>query len=456
MNIIGTERQELYNKITQDILANKLVLIHGEVGIGKTFLINKFCDDYNYEKITLNDLPQLNSKNVEEFLKIQLKLGDVASFFTEKRNKLLVLDEYHNLLDEEKELQNILLTLIKETSNLKMNIVLIMNYNIKFSFVKYKKIFNIYYYPKILIEDIYKFITQLYIKDKELVYKKFNKKFTEKDKKLIKYENDLISQFIKECFYDLNILQNNISIITYTYYYYTQSRDKKQYIKENSKRLIKKNRLINIQINEIIKNFFEDIFDIKDLYDTNNEFLLYSIIEHIPHELLLYRSTESLLKNKEYVIKLLDCMLNINDNYCDYSNEIDIETIIYMKNCLVLNFVKKFKINKLKFSNDEHENYHIEYKPSNLCLKNMQYNNKIKQLKELIENLNINSKNILNKSYNIYHLDFINDLMKSNILYNNIESNNVQIDNNLNNNETILDEKYYQNIIKYNTLFNDS
>jgi archaellum biogenesis ATPase FlaH len=482
MEIIGKERQELYSKISNNILNNKLVLIHGEVGIGKTFLINKFCNEYKYNIITMNNLPQLNAKNISEFLYTQLKTDDIIEFFKEKEKKILLLDEYHNLLDEEKELQTILLSLIKDNKELKMPIVIIMNYNIKFSFVKYKKLFNIYYYPKILVEDIYIFITKLYINDKELLYKKFNKKFTLKDKNLKKYEKDLISQFIVECFYDLNILQLNINIITYIYYYYTHSKNKKQYIKDNSKDLLKKNRLINIQINEIIKNFFNDIFDIKDLYDTNNDFLLYSILEHIPHELLLYRTTDSLLNNKKYIIKILDCILKINDNYCDYSSEIEIENLLYIKNCLILNLIKKFKINSLKFSNEEHENYHINYKPSNQCLKNMQYNNKIKQLKDLIENSHINNKNIVSKSYNIYHINFLNNLMDNSILtednydnndnsngnninYNNKNDNNDNDndndnDNNDNNNDNdndnsiILNNKYYPNILKYKNLFN--
>lgn len=446
MDIIGIQRQEIYNKIRDDILNNKLVIIHGDIGIGKTFLMTKFCKENNYECINMNDLSNFTPKIIDEFFHSQLQFGDLLSFFEEKKNKVLVLDEYHNLLDEEKEIQTILLNYIKETKNLLMPIVLIMNFDIKFSFVKYRKLFNIYLYPNISVNEVHNYTTQLYIKSKENLYIMKNLKFNKKDKLLTHYENNLICQFIKECFYDIRTINNNIDIIIYNYYYYQQSKDKKKYIKDNNSVLLKKNRLVNFQINDIIKNFFEDIFNINDLFDTNNDFLLYSILEHIPNEILIYRSTSTLLNNKKYVCKVLEYLININDNYCDYTNIPDNEYLLYIKNCLALNLVKKFKVNKLKNSNYEHINYHINYKPSNICLKNMQYNNKIKQLKDMIENFNLNSKNIVNKSYNIYSLNFINNINNIKLL----NENNIE-----NMCDELLDSKYDSTLLKYNNIFNE-
>lgn len=459
-NIIGEKRQEIYKNIEKKLLENKNIFIYGNSSIGKSELINIFVKKHDYDIVTLNDLDNFTIENITKFFNINLNIGVVESFFTKQKKKIFLLDNYNDLLSEEYGIQNLVFSYLKQKKKLLMPIVIIMTQNNKFSIVKYKKYCNIFNYECPTDNELKETVIKIY---KE---KKKNINTNLKDKSEISISNievNLINLFLNECYYDMRLIMINLDSLIYNYNEYKKQNNNSNFI--DIKTIINKNKLVNLSLNDIIQKYFNNDFDLNDIIHSNNDFLLYSILEHIPYEIILNRSNESKHNDNEK-IEILDTLINMNNNFSDYIYNDESEKLNYLRKCYILEEYKKYP-NYKKLKN----NFHRNYKPSNICLKNMQYSNKIKQLKEIIENSKINGKNIVSKEYNIYIIDFLNSIDNNNIniysddnLDNNEENNEKNnIENNEENNENNKEElninqdnkKYMNNLEKYKKNFNE-
>jgi len=456
-DIIGNKRKEIYKKIEVNILENKNVFIYGNQSIGKSELINIFIKKHNYEIVTLNDIDNFTLTNITNFLNTNLITGAVESFFTKKKKKILLLDDYNYLLNEEYGIQNLLFSYLKK-KKLIMPIVIIMTYNHKQSLIKYKRHCNVYNYECPLTKELKEAVINIYInkKNKNYIVKGLNNKINDK---ISKIELNIIDNYLTDCYYDMRLIMTNIDTLIYKIMELERKTDGKNqaYIKEVNQ-LIQKNKLYNLSLNDIIQKYFNDEFKLDDIIKSNNDFLLYSLLEHMPHEIISNRSHEKEL-NDTNKIDILDTLIDMNNNFSEYVNNDEAEHLLYLRNCITLDSFKKYpNYRQLK------PTFHRNYKPSNICLKNMQYSNKIKQMKDIIENNNINAKNIVEQSYNIYIIDFLSKLIDDNKNYNENQDNNHDVEDIYDNeiidtnedNNTEVNNTQYNNIGDNNTEDNNT
>ena len=333
-----------------------------------------------------------------------------------------------------------------------------MTYNHKQSLIKYKRHCNVYNYECPLTKELKEAVINIYInkKNKNYIVKGLNNKINDK---ISKIELNIIDNYLTDCYYDMRLIMTNIDTLIYKIMELERKTDGKNqaYIKEVNQ-LIQKNKLYNLSLNDIIQKYFNDEFKLDDIIKSNNDFLLYSLLEHMPHEIISNRSHEKEL-NDTNKIDILDTLIDMNNNFSEYVNNDEAEHLLYLRNCITLDSFKKYpNYRQLK------PTFHRNYKPSNICLKNMQYSNKIKQMKDIIENNNINAKNIVEQSYNIYIIDFLSKLIDDNKNYNENQDNNHDVEDIYDNeiidtnedNNTEVNNTQYNNIGDNNTEDNNT
>ena len=221
---------------------NKMLLIIGPTGCGKTSLIELFCKEENINLYTIKSSENIKTK--KDLLK-DIYLFLEFSFFKMKENKLIFIDEYQNS-------QNDLLSItdITELKNCKIVIISSDSKGTKLS--ELKKISEVYYINEINLYYIKEWI------------KKLNFNFN---------ENDLM-EIIRKCKSDKRLLLNTLS-------FYNKSTFKSTLKPNCNLKLIYKDTDINLF------EFIDTLFDKND-FNFNYYYKIYETdgfaISNLVHE----------------------------------------------------------------------------------------------------------------------------------------------------------------------------
>jgi len=185
-------------KLTTD----SCLFIIGNSGIGKTFNINKLCNDLNLFIVNINSFNCCSSKQLLDLLNKAFTSSLIQQLTNNTQNKIIIIDEFETLLSFDSTM-NIHLLNFLNTTHKHIPIICIGSNNIKLGEIK--KICSFHEFSNLSIDEIHNIL----IKYKPAI--SYDKRIIYKDQWLIplKFHENLITE--------LNT--RNITKIQKNYYY---------------------------------------------------------------------------------------------------------------------------------------------------------------------------------------------------------------------------------------------
>ena len=256
------------NKNKNNISFDSCIIIHGKSGIGKTYKINKICDELKLNTIHFTSSNINNSNDFEDLLQkkttIKKNVVDIFNNDNNDKTKIILIDDYDILISIDRTINSTLYNILNSKINKNICIVCICNTEIL------KKIGNIKKKCKIFkCEKLNKIEIKKILKDK----KKIN------EKKLEKIINNIDGNIANGIFMIEDESNKEVDAVIDSEYIY------KNYIKiDNIIRIISTDTwLIALRFHEnlinVLKNRKSEL-RIKNLYYKNfiNDFCLFDLL----------------------------------------------------------------------------------------------------------------------------------------------------------------------------------
>ena len=114
---------------------NSCIFITGKTGIGKTFIINKICNDFDLFIVNINSNNCCNSKQLIDLLYKSFVSSLIQQLTNNKQKKIIIIDEFETLLSFDSTI-NINLLNFLNTNHKHIPIICIINNNFKLGEIK--------------------------------------------------------------------------------------------------------------------------------------------------------------------------------------------------------------------------------------------------------------------------------------------------------------------------------
>ena len=114
---------------------NSCLFITGKTGIGKTFIINKICNDLDLFIININSNNCCNSKQLIDLLYKSFVSSLIQQLTNNTQKKIIIIDEFETLLSFDSTI-NINLLNFLNTNHKHIPIICIINNNLKLGEIK--------------------------------------------------------------------------------------------------------------------------------------------------------------------------------------------------------------------------------------------------------------------------------------------------------------------------------
>lgn len=284
------------NKNKKNISFDSCIIIHGKSGIGKSYRINKICDELNLNAIYFTSSNVNNSSEFQNLLEkittVKKNVVDIFNNFNNDKTNIIIIDDYDVLISIDRTINTTLYNILNNKKIKNICIICICNTEILKKIGNIKKKCKILECEKLNKKDIKKILNN----EKKIKEKKLDEIINKIDGNIsngLIMINDEINEEVDKVIENDYIYKNNIDIDNIIKFLSTETWLISLKFHENLINVLK-NRKSNLKNKNLYyKNFIDDfcLFDL--LINKNNIEIAINIISY---QILILSNIE--IKNK--------------------------------------------------------------------------------------------------------------------------------------------------------------